>query len=82
MLARFQGGFLDGLVSDLARHTRDGAAPDYVTIEITGEGRHGTELFEYSLMKLNTAPDSTDGAVAIYLCPVDPMVSQDRRDDP
>jgi hypothetical protein len=53
-----------------------------LTIEITGEGRHGPELFEYSLVKLNTAPDPADGAVAIYLCPVDPMASQDRRDDP
>jgi hypothetical protein len=51
MLSRFQGGLLDGVVWDIAHHTRNGAAPD--------------RLFVYSLMKLNTAPDP-DGALAIY----------------
>ena len=70
MLSRFQGGFRDGLVSDISNHTRGGAAPDYRRFEITGDGPHGAEHFEYSLVKLNSAPDPADGAVAIYRCPV------------
>jgi hypothetical protein len=57
MLSRFQGGFLDGLVCDISHHTRNGAAPDYLHIEITGEGPRGTEFFEYSLM--SSTPSQT-----------------------
>jgi len=70
MLARFQGGFLDGLVCEIS-HYNNGAAPDYLTVEITARRDEGA-TFEYSLMKLNAEPDPTDGASAIYLCPVFP----------